>query len=112
MGRVRKHVIYNDTGTGKCNYSAMPDNYFYEVEYPDGTTEQMADNIIAANMLSQVCSEGHHYQVLTEVTDNKEYDSVITKVDGFIKSSSGNLHQKRTTHGWKLLLKWMDGSVD
>ena len=63
-------------------------------------------------MLSQVDSEFHYYQVLTEVTDHKKDDSAISKVDGFINSSSGNLHRKRTTSGWKLLVKWKDSSVD
>ena len=63
-------------------------------------------------MMSQVDSEGHHYQVLTEVTDHNKYDSAIAKVDGFIKSISGNLHRKRLTRGWKLLLEWKDVSVD
>ena len=36
----------------------------------------------------------------------------IAKVDGFIKSSSGNLNWNRTTRGWKLLLEWKYRSVD
>ena len=63
-------------------------------------------------MLSQVDSEGHHYQVLTKVTDRNKYVSDIAKVDGFIKSSSGNLHRNRTTCGFKLLVEWKYGSVD
>ena len=63
-------------------------------------------------MISQVDSEGHHYQLLTEVTDHKKDDSDISKVGGFIKSSSGNLHRKRTNRGWKLLVECKDGSVD
>ena len=112
MGKFRKRVRYDDTSTGEGNYNAMHDKSLYEVEYPDGTTEQLAANIIAENMLSQVDSEGHHYQVLTEVTDHKKDDSAISKVDGFIKSSSGNLHRKRTTCGQKLLVEWKDGLVD
>ena len=77
----------------------------YEFEYPDGTTEQLAANIIAENMMSQVDSEGYHYQVLTEVTDLKKDDSVIAKVGAFIKSSSGNPHCKRTPYGWKILVE-------
>ena len=46
------------------------------------------------------------------MTNNKKDDSAIAKVDGFIKSISGNLHCKRTTCGWKLLVEWKDGSVD
>ena len=83
----------------------MHDKSLYEVEYPDGMTEQLIANIIAENMMSQVESEVHHYQVLTEVTDHKKDDSAIVKVYGFIKYSSGDLHQKRETRGWKLLVE-------
>ena len=93
-------------------YRTMHDKYLYEVEYPDGTTYQLADNILAENMLSQVDPEGHHYQVLTEVTDHKKGDSDISKVGGFINSISGNLHRKRMTRGWKPLVEWKDGSVN
>ena len=97
MGKIRKRGRYDDTSKAEDNYNAIHDKSLYEVEYPDGTTEQLAANIIAENMMSQVDSEGHHYQVLTEVTDHKKYDSAISKVGGFIKSSSGNLHRNRAT---------------
>ena len=63
-------------------------------------------------MMSQVESKGHHYQVLTEVTYRKKGYIDIAKVDGYIKSISGNLHRKRTTRGWKILAKWKYLSVD
>ena len=112
MGKVSKRVRYDDTSTGEGNYNAIHDKYLYEVECTDGTTEQPTDNIIAGNMMSQVDSEDHHYQVLTEVTDHKKDDSAIAKVDGFIKPHSGNLHRKRTTRGWKVLVERKDGSAD
>ena len=112
MGEVRKRIKYDDTSTGEGNYNAMHDKSLYEVEYPDGMTEQLAANIIAENMMSQVESEGHQYQVLIEVTDHKRDDSAIAKVDGFIKSIIWNSHRKRTTRGWKLLVEWKYGSVD
>ena len=112
MGKVRKCVRQNDTSTGKGKYDAMYDKSLYEVEYPDGTIDQQSANIMDDNMLSQVDSEGHHYQVLNEVTDHKKDDSDISKVDGFIKSISGNLHWKLMTCGWKLLVKWKYISVD
>ena len=112
MGIVSKSVIYDDTRTGEGDYIAMHDKSLYEVEYPDRKPEELAAAIISENIMSHVDSEGHHYQVLTEVTDHKKDNSAIAKVDGFIKSSSGNLHQKRTTLGWKLLVEWKDVSVD
>ena len=112
MGKVGKYVRYDDISIGEGNYNDVHDKSLYEVEYPDVTTEQLAANIIAENILSQVDSEGHHYQVLTEVTDHNKDDSDIAKVGGFIKSSSRNLHRKRTTRGWKILLEWKNVSVD
>ena len=67
MGKVRKRVRYDGTSTGEGNFNAMRGKYLYEVEYTDGTTEQLAANITAENMMSQVDSEGHHYQLLTEL---------------------------------------------
>ena len=51
MWKARKHVRYDGTSTGEGNYNAMHDKSLYQVEYPNGTTEQLADNIIAGNML-------------------------------------------------------------
>ena len=105
MGKVRKCVKYDESSASKRNYNPMHKKYLYEVGYHDGMTEQQADNIIAENMMSQVDSEVHHYQVSTEVTDKNKYASAIAKVYGLIKSSSGNLHRKRTTCVWKLLVE-------
>ena len=55
----------------------------------------MEVNIIAENMMSEVDSEGHHYQVFTEVTDIKKDYSAISEVDGFIKYINDKLHRKR-----------------
>ena len=104
MGKVSKLVRYDDTSTGEGNYNSMHYKSLYEVKYPDGTTEQLAANIIAENVMSLVDSEGHHYQVITELIDHKKYDIAIAKVDGFIKSISGNLHRKSKTPRWKLLV--------
>ena len=60
---------YDYTSTGQGNYNATHDKSVYGVEYTDGKMEQLEANIISENMISQVDSEGHHYQLLTEVTD-------------------------------------------
>ena len=63
-------------------------------------------------MLSKFYSEGRHYQVLTEMTYHKRDDIDITRVDGFIKSSNGNVHRKRKARVRKILLEWKDGPLD
>ena len=89
----------------------MHNKLVYEVNYPDGTTEKLTANTIDENMLLRVDYEGQNYQLFTEVTDKNRYDSTITKVDGFINYSNGNLHKNTTTRGWKLLVQWKDVSV-
>ena len=64
MGKFRNHIKYYDTSTGEVHHNVMHDKSVYEFEYTDGTTEQLIDNMIDENMLSQVDSEGHQYQVL------------------------------------------------
>ena len=47
MRKVRKRVKYDDSSTGEGNYNLMHNKSLYEVEYPDGTTEQLTSTIIA-----------------------------------------------------------------
>ena len=51
MGKVSKCFRYDDASIGEGNYNSMHYKSLYEVEYPDGTTEQLAANIIAENMM-------------------------------------------------------------
>ena len=44
---------------GKANKNPILDNRLYEVEFIDGTTEQITANIIAENIMSQVDAEGN-----------------------------------------------------
>ena len=112
MVKVRKCIKYGNISIGGGQYKSIQEKYVYEVKYPDGTKEQLADNIIDENILSKVDSEGCHYQVVTKVTDHKRYDSAITKVEGFIRSSNGNLHWKRNNRGCIILVEWKEVSVD
>ena len=112
MVKVRNCIKYDDIFKREGHYNVMHNKSVYEVDYPDGMKEQLSSNIIAENILSQVYSEFHHYQMLTEVTNQQRYYRAITKVDGFIKFRNGNLHHKMTTLGWKLLVRCNYGSVD
>ena len=112
MVKVSKCIKYDDINTGEGHYNAMYGDYVYEFNNRDRTMEQLTNNIIAGNILSKVDSEGCHYQVVTKVTDHKRYDSAITKVEGFIRSSNGNLHWKRNNRGCIILVEWKEVSVD
>ena len=112
MGKVVKRVRDNEgKGIGTVTDNPLTNSSLYEVEFPDGHSEELQYNIIAENMMSQVDSEGHHYQILQEISDHKSNHLAIKRSNGFIKSQNGNTHKKMTTRGWKLQVEWKDGSV-
>jgi hypothetical protein len=111
MAKVMKKVINADMNDGN-NYNPMIDESVYEVTFSDGTTEELAANVIAENMYSNVDSKGHHYKLMHEIMDHKKDNLAIQINNGFIVSKSGNKVPKKTTRGWELLVEWKDGSMD
>ena len=67
--------------------------------------------MIADNMLSQVDSEGNHYQLINDISDHSVDGSSLKRRDVFIRSHVGNLHANKTTRGWKLEVKYKDGKL-
>ena len=112
MARVMKRIKDNDgNGVGVATANPLTNTSLYEVQFPDGHVEELQYNIIAENMMSQVDSEGHHYQLLAEISDHQSNHLAITKKNGFIRSKNGNLHPKMTTRGWSIEVEWKDGSI-
>eukprot|EP00980_Cylindrotheca_fusiformis_P024635 scaffold12186_cov89-Cylindrotheca_fusiformis.AAC.1 len=73
----------------------------YEVELPDGSTDEYFANTIAENIYAQVDSEGREQAIVKEIIDHKSDGNAIPKSQGFFRTSSGNMRPKRTTSGWK-----------
>ena len=112
MTKVRKKVRSDNRNDGK-NYNPIFDSSVYEVQFSDGTMEEIAANMIAECMLSQVDSKGHHYQILKEISDHKKNWNAIPVSEGFhTRKGSSQKIPKKTTRGWELLVEWKDGSMD
>ena len=112
MARVRKRIRdENNNPEDGGSYKPWADHSTYEVEFADGTTSVLTANIIAQNMLSQVDTEGHHFQLLQEIVDHRSDGRAIKKSNGYHISKSGSRKPKITTVGWKLQVEWKDGSM-
>ena len=111
MGKVIKRVRGNDgRPIGRHNNNPMMDTTEYEVEMADGHIQELTANIIAESMYSQIDPEGHHYQLLSEITEHEKDNSAIPISEGTYTTRSGNVVPKKTTRGWKLRVEWKDGS--
>ncbi len=97
----------NPIGIGHSN--PLMDTRIYDVQFPDGHTEEFAANTIAENIYSQVDAEGNQYLLLKEITDHKRDGSAIAADDKWIQHGS-NKQLRRTTQGWQLKVLWRDGT--
>jgi len=49
--------------------------------------------------------------IFKEIVDHCSGDTTIKKEDGFTVGFNGNVHPKKTTHGWDICVEWRDGST-
>ena len=111
LGKVlKKRKGPNGESIGTYNRNPILNSQEYEVEFSDGAYHDLTANQIAEAMYSQIDNEGHHFQLLREITDHKSDGNAIAISDGFIRSKNGNEVPKKTTAGWKLMVEWKDGS--
>ena len=112
MEKVMRMTISNDQNMTSGTYNSLADHSSYEVQVSDGTTEELTLNVIVENMFSGYDSEGHHFQLLVEITDHKRYFLAVRISNGFIISENLNQVPKNTIRGRKLLVEWKNSTVD
>ena len=93
---------------GKADANPAKDTREYDVEFEDGDVTPYTANIIAANMISEVDASGSTTILFDEIMDHKYDGNAVKKASTNPKKRN---KQQRTTKGWKLLVKWKDGST-
>jgi hypothetical protein len=104
-----KHRKQDDNGNpvGIRHSNPILDTREYEVEFPDGSVDVLTANTIAKVMYSQIDNNGHHHLMIKEIVNNEKDASAIQQDDGFVP---GTQQRQWMTKGWKLLVKWKDGT--
>ena len=77
----------------------MLDTSEYIVEMSAGSSQELTTNIISESMFTQVDYDGHHYQLIQEITDHSKDWPSIPISDGTIRSLNGNMVPNKTTRG-------------
>ena len=96
---------------GKYDDNPGLNSIIYDVEFPDGTVKEYSANVIAENMLTQVDSDGFTMTLMEGIVDHKvDAAAAVSKSDGYVITRRGQKRLRITTCGWKLLVKWKDGS--
>jgi hypothetical protein len=111
-GKVKRRAIGADGKViGTYDENPILNTMVYEVEFPDGQVQEYSANLIAENMLLQVDDEGFSVTMMEGIVDHKKDGSVaVSKEDAYLTTRTGTKRRRKSTVGWKLLVKWKDGS--
>ena len=95
---------------GTRNANPILDSRTYMVEFPDGEVTEYSANVIAQNMWAQCDLDGNQTILLDAIIDHRSNSNAITTADSFVYQN-GRKHQRKTTAGWQLCVRWKDGST-
>jgi hypothetical protein len=98
----------NPIGVAHCN--PVLDTQVYEVQFPDGRTEEVAANVIAQALYSQCDPDGNEFVLLDSIVDWRKDDSTV-KLKDQARIVDDKKVIKSSTKGWELCCEWRDGST-
>ncbi len=103
----------NGNPVGRAKSNPILDTRVYEVEFPDGSVNDYAANILAEALYAQVDVDGNRFLLLKEIIDHKTDATALSKSDAMVMNVNGsrNPTHRFTTKGWSLLCQWADGST-
>jgi hypothetical protein len=94
---------------GKASANPILDTRTYNVEFPDGRSEEYTANIIAENIFAQCDEEGNQFLMLRDIVGHKTDGHAVECADMYIKVGS-NKQIRKTMKGWHLCVEWKDGT--
>ena len=89
MAKVKKKISSNDRNNPNY-YNPLKDHSKYEVQFPDGTTDEVEPNVIAESMVAECNPEGRRYQIFSELSDHRKDDTALNVADGSYVTRAGN----------------------
>jgi hypothetical protein len=95
---------------GTSHSNPFVDTSLYEVEFESGETEAYTANLIAEAIYAKIDDEGYSHMMMDEIVDHKMDHAAVGHDDSYV-IHNGRRHRRRTTRGWKLCVRWKDGST-
>jgi hypothetical protein len=81
-GRVtRRNHELDGTVRGRENANPMLDTRNYEIQFPDGRTDEYTANVIAENMFAQCDIEGRQFNLMEGIIDHKTDGQAVAPAD-------------------------------
>jgi hypothetical protein len=107
---VRRKRELDGTVRGRANANSMLDTTTYDIEFPDGHSNEYTANVIAENIYAQCDIEGRQYNLMEDIVDHKTDGHAVEPADMYIKHGS-NMQVRKTIKVWNLCVEWKDGTT-
>jgi hypothetical protein len=108
---VRCKRELDDTVRERSNANSMLDTRTtYEIEFPDGHSDEYTANVIEENVYSQCDIEGRQYNLMEGIVDHKTDGHAVEPANMYIKHGS-NKKVRKTTKGWNLCVEFKYGTT-
>jgi len=95
---------------GRAHKLPQLDSRIFTVRFPDGEEKDVAYNVLAEHLYSQVDTDGNQYRFFSGLVGHRKRSSAVDKEDGF-RQTNGKRVRKCTTTGWDIEVEWRDGST-
>jgi hypothetical protein len=86
---------------GEANANPIIYTRTYNVEFPDGRSEEYTANVITKNLYAKCDEEGNQFLMLQDIFGHKTDGRAVERADMYIKVGS-NRKISKTTKGWHL----------
>jgi hypothetical protein len=93
---MRRKRELHGTWKGCANVNPILDSRNYEIEFPDGRSDEYTANVIAENMFAQYDSEGNQFNIMDCIIDHNKDGHALEHADIYIKHGSNKQIRKRT----------------
>jgi hypothetical protein len=107
---IRRKRKLDGTVRVRANVNPMLDTRNYEIEFPDGRSDEYTANVIAENVYAQCDIEGIQLNLMEGIIDHRTDGHAVAPAEMYIKHGS-NKKVRKTTKGWHLCVEWKDGTT-
>ena len=79
------YAKYKDESSEENIETALDENEVhsrYEVEFPDGSIDEVEANMIAESMITECDPEGSQYKLFKEISDHRKDETALNVADG------------------------------
>ena len=81
------------------------------MNFEDGDVTELTANAIAESMYAMCNENGDHILLFDAIVDHKNNENAMTRAEQKFVDSGGKQQYKRSTKGWGVCVRWVNGST-